>query len=112
MPVRLAAGLAGIPVAVMRGRIDQSAPPGKGSPRLSKSQVDALPSEQRVFAVGKRRYAMEKQPRRPAPYHDIAMLQPVALRLVAAFGAAEHEDGGQAQRDRHDGRGVVLFVLV
>ncbi len=39
----------------------------------------------RMFAVGERRYAAKEQPRRAAPDHDVAMLQPVAVRLVGAF---------------------------
>src|SRR5262245_15930139 len=61
---------------------------------LPKGQVDALSAKHRVLTVGKRRDTVEEQPRRPAPDDDIAMLQPIALRLVAALQAAELEDRG------------------
>ena len=67
--------------------------PTKGEgrlPRLAKGQVDALAAHQGVLAVGKRGDAVEEQPRRSAPYHDIAMLQPVAARFV---GRARLEGG-------------------
>ena len=48
------------------------------SARLAERQVDALAAHQRVLAVGERRDAVKEQPRRPAPDHDVAMLQPEA----------------------------------
>ena len=86
---------------------------GEGrSPRFSESQVDALTAHDSVFAVGERRYAVKEQPRRAAPDHDVAMLQPVTVRLVGALRAAEQEDRGQPQRHRHDRRGKIQLVLV
>src|SRR5687768_16324435 len=46
----------------------------RASPRLAKSQVDALAAQQRVHAVGERGDAVKEQPRRPAPHHDVAVL--------------------------------------
>src|SRR5260370_23846561 len=43
------------------------------SMRLAEGQVDALTAQQMMFAVGERRDAVKEQPRRAAPYHDIAM---------------------------------------
>ena len=80
--------------------------------RFAKRQIDALPAQQRMLAVGERRDAVKHKPRRPAPYHDIAMLEPKAARLVAALQSAEQEDRGQAQRHRDDRRGKILLVLV
>ena len=57
-----------------------------------------------MLAVGERRDAVKGQPRRPAPHHDIAMLEPKAARLVAALQTAEQEDRGQSQRHRDDRR--------
>src|SRR5947208_4139854 len=82
-----------------------------GSP-AGRSIVDALPAQQGVFALGQRRDAVEEQPRRPAPYRDIAMLQTKPLWLVAALDAAEHKDSRQPERDRNDRRAKVFFVLV
>src|SRR5260370_14682957 len=82
------------------------------STRFAKRQIDALPAQQRVLAVGERRDAVKPQPRRPAPYRDIAMLQPEPARLVAALQSAEQEVRGQAQRHRDDRRGKILLVLV
>ena len=64
---------------------------------FSKRQIDALPAQQRMLAVGERRYAMKRQPRRPAPHRDVAMLEPEAARLVAAREPAEQEGRRQAQ---------------
>ena len=65
-----------------------------------------------VLAVGERRDAVKEQPRRSAPYHDVAMLQPVTARLVATLQSAEQEDRGQPERHRDDRRGKILLVLV
>src|SRR5580700_7031913 len=65
-----------------------------------------------MLTVGERRDAMKEKPGRPAPYHDIAMLQPIASRLVAAFYSAEQEDRRQAQRNRDDRRAEIGLVLV
>src|SRR5882672_8734906 len=84
----------------------------EASPCLAKSQVDALAAHQRVYAIGKRRNAVKEQPRRAAPDHDVAMLQPVTPCLVGALQAAEQEDRGQSERYRDDRRGKILLVLV
>src|SRR5215207_8722664 len=63
---------------------------GEGrSPRSSKSQVDALAAHQRVLAIGERRHAVKEQPRRPAPDHDVTMLQTVTHRLVGPLQPAK-----------------------
>src|SRR5260370_7410170 len=82
------------------------------STRFAKRQIDALPAQQGMLAVGERRDAVKPEPRRPAPYRDIAMLQAEAARFVAALQSAEQEDRGQAQRDRDDRSGKILLVLV
>src|SRR5207248_2439992 len=45
------------------------------SARLAKGQIDPLPAQKRMLAVGQRRDAMEEQPGRPAPHRDVAVLQ-------------------------------------
>src|ERR671924_504763 len=67
----------------------------RGWTRLARSaerQIDPLPAEQRVLAVGQRRDAVIGEPRGAAPDHDIAVHEPEAARLVAARHAAEQED--------------------
>src|SRR5580658_8040265 len=46
------------------------------SPRLADCEIDALPAQQGMLAVGQWCDAVKRQPRRAAPYRDIAMLQP------------------------------------
>src|SRR5258708_5873570 len=82
------------------------------SARLAKRQIDSLPAQQGVLAVGERRNAVKEKPGRPAPYHDIAMLQPKAAWLVAPFQPAEQEDRRQPQRNRNDRRAEIGLVLV
>src|SRR2546426_10551380 len=83
-----------------------------GSPRFSKSQVDALAAHDSMFAIGKRGYAVEEQPRRAAPDHDVAVLQPVTVRLVGALWAAAQKNSRQGHRHRHERRGKILLVPV
>src|SRR5438132_13657144 len=83
-----------------------------GSPRFSKSQVDTLAAHDSMSAIGERGYAVEEQPRRAAPDHDVAVLQPVTVRLVGALWPAEQEYRRQAPRHRHDPRGQILPVPV
>lgn len=65
-----------------------------------------------MLAVGERRHAVEKQPRRATPYHHVAGVQQDALRLIAAFEPAEQESTRQAQRDGHDRLAEVALVAV
>src|SRR5258708_12508274 len=65
-----------------------------------------------MFAISEWRDAMKPEPRRPAPYRDVAMLQPKPARFVAALQPAEQEDRGQAQRHRDDRRAEIVLVLV
>src|SRR5436190_17652773 len=82
------------------------------SARFSKRQVDALAAQNGVFAIGERGYAVKEQPRRPAPYDDVAMGQPKSSRLVAALQSAEQEDRRNSQRHRDDRRPEILLVPV
>src|SRR5260370_4932229 len=66
--------------------------------RLAKGQIDALAAQHGVFAIGQRRDTVEEQPRRPAPYRDVGMVQPKATRLVAALDAHATEKCGHRQR--------------
>src|ERR1700761_1675980 len=104
------------PVVVMAASIMQARYRGNAAiaplSRLAESQIDALAAEQRVLAIGERRHTMEEQPRRAAPDHDIAVLQPVANGLVRSLQATEHEDRRQAQRHRDDRRGEILLIAV
>src|ERR1700730_736110 len=84
----------------------------ENSARPAKRQIDALPADKRVLAIGKRSDAVEEQPRRPAPHHDVAMRQPISLRLVAALQSAEQEDRRQAERYRDDRLTKILLVPV
>jgi hypothetical protein len=65
--------------------------------RFSECQIDTLPARQGVLAVRKRCDAVKHKPRRPAPHHDVAMVEPEPARLVAALRSAEQEDRRQAQ---------------
>src|SRR6201982_4176107 len=69
--------------------------------RFSKRQVDTPATEQGMLAVGERRDAVKEHPRRPAPHHDVAVLQPKALRPVAAPWSAPQENRRQAKRHRN-----------
>src|SRR5579863_320906 len=82
------------------------------SPHLPERQVDTLPAHQRMLAVGKRRDAVKVEPRRAAPYSDVAMLQPEPARFVAAHQSAEQESRGQAERHRYDRRAEIELVPV
>src|SRR5664279_6431124 len=82
------------------------------SARLAERQIDTLPAGQCVLTVRQRGYAVKGQPGRAAPYHDVAMLEPVPARSVAALRSAEQEDGGQPQRNRHDGAAEIGLVPV
>src|SRR5689334_2568916 len=79
---------------------------------LPKGQIDALAAHHRVLAVGQRRDTVKEQPGRPAPYRDVAMLQPKPARLVGALQPAEQEDRRQAKRHRDDRRVEILLVPV
>src|SRR5437762_1225819 len=59
--------------------------------RLAEGQVDAAAAGQRVIAVGERLDAMIGEPRRPAPHHHVAALEPIPGRPVVAPRAAEQE---------------------
>ena len=67
----------------------------EASARFAERQVDALAAQQGVLAVGERRDAVKDQPRRAAPDRDIAMLQPEALRLVAALSPPNRKIAGR-----------------
>ena len=71
-----------------------------------------LAAHQGMLAVGERGNAVKEQPRRPAPYDDIAMCQPKFLGFVAALQSTEQEDRGDSKRHRHDRRTKILFILV
>src|SRR5229473_42053 len=100
----------------MRARSLPLSPCGRGkklaSMRLAEGQIDALAAQQSMLAIGERRDTVKEQPRRPAPHHDIAVLEPVSLRLVGAHKSAEKEDCRQSERHRDDGVSEIAFVLV
>src|SRR6266849_4225080 len=52
------------------------------------------------------------EPRRAAPYHDVAVPQLYARDAIISSEAAEQELGGKPQRDRHDRSGEIGFILV
>src|SRR5580704_17314577 len=82
------------------------------SPRLAEREIDALPAQHGLLAVGQWCDAVKRQPRRAAPYRDVAMLQPKPVRFVAALQSAEQKNRRQAQRHRDDRRGQIKLVLV
>ena len=55
---------------------------------LAEGQVDAAAAEQDMLAAGQWRDAVEDQPRRSAPHHDVPMFKAIARGLVAAHGSA------------------------
>ena len=79
---------------------------------LAECEVDAAAADQGMISLADWCDAMKGQPCSPAPYCDVAMFKPVTPRPIAAQCAAEQEDRRQAKRDRDDGRGEVLLVLV
>ena len=79
---------------------------------FAERQIDAAGAGERVVAGFQRGDAMVGEPRFAAPDHHVAALQSHAARPVLARRAAELKDCGQPERDRDDGRGVVLLVAV
>ena len=47
-----------------------------------------------MLAIGERGDAMKEQPRRAAPDHDVAMLQPVTFGLSARFAPPNRKIAG------------------
>src|SRR5579862_3185499 len=82
------------------------------SERLAEGQIDSALTGRRRIAIADRLDAMVVPARWTAPDHDITACQPNAPRSHVALGSSEQEDGGQAQRDRDDGRAEVALVLV
>ena len=68
----------------------------KCSPRLAKRQIDALPAQHGMLAVGERRDAVKHQPRRAAPHHDVAVL---AAETGAACRCASIRRTGRSRAD-------------
>ena len=82
-------------------------------PRLrhfSKRQIDALPAQQRMLAIGERRDAVKGEPRRPAEHHRVARRQPERACRIGPFVAADPEQASVAERERDHRRGEVLLA--
>ena len=58
---------------------------------FSKSEIDAVTTDQRVVAILERQHAMVSKPIRASPYHDIAMFQSETHWLVLSIEPAELE---------------------
>src|SRR2546428_3501004 len=70
------------------------------TPRFSESQVDTLAAHDSMSAIGERGYAVEEQPRRAAPDHDVAVLQPVTVRLFGGPSPAPKKNRREARGHR------------
>ena len=81
-------------------------------PGATKGEIETTRAQQRVLGWFERHHTVVTESVRTAPDHDIAVEKLDAAGFVAALEAAEQEYGGNAERDRDDGLGEILFVGV
>ena len=82
----------------------RSEPTAPGTQRPPEVRLMRQAPEQRMLAVLQRHHAVERQPRRAAPHHDVAVRERNRRVPVGALRAAEQEHRRQAERHRHDRR--------
>ena len=71
-----------------------------------------MAAQQGVLALRERRDAMKGKPRRPAPHHDVAMLEPEALVLSLRFRPPNRKIAGRPSDTETIGAPKSLLVLV